>query len=89
LRRSKDSITRLVFGRLVSLELGWRLQDDTGELRSRDPGESRLVLVFAADLEEIKEIGRRGVNGYEIVIGPWDRIRKLYDLEIVRTLYCC
>jgi hypothetical protein len=45
------------------------------------------VLVFATDLEEIKEIGRRGVNGNEILVGPWDGIGKLYDLELVRTLH--
>jgi hypothetical protein len=47
------------------------------------------VLVFAADLEEIKEVGRRGVNGNEIFVRPWDRIWKLYDLEVFRTLHHC
>ena len=36
--------------------------DDAGELGARYPWKWRLVLVFAADLEEVKEVCCRGMN---------------------------
>lgn len=38
-------------------------EDDAGELATRDPWERWLVLVFAADLEEVEEVGCGCVNG--------------------------
>jgi hypothetical protein len=32
------------------------------ELRTADPWEGRLVLVFALDLQDVEEIGTGGVN---------------------------
>jgi len=38
-------------------------EDCAGEFGAGDPGEGWLVLVFAADLEEVEEVGCGGVDG--------------------------
>lgn len=42
------------------------LEDDARELRACDPGEGGLMLVFAADLEEVEEVGCGSVDGDEV-----------------------
>ena len=42
-------------------------EDSAAELGAGDPGERRLVLVFAADLEEVEEVGCGGVDRDEIL----------------------
>lgn len=48
---------------------GWRGvaggggQDNAGEFRAGNPGKRRLMLVLAADLEQVEEIGRGSVDG--------------------------
>jgi len=38
------------------------LEDDAGEFGARDPGEWRLVLILAPDLQEVEEVGCCGVD---------------------------
>ena len=45
---------------------GWGAEHDAGEFGTGDPGEGGLVLVFAADLEEVEEVGCGGVDGDEV-----------------------
>ena len=47
---------------------GGDCDDDAGELGTGDPGEGRLVLVFAADLEEVEEVGCGCVDGDEVFV---------------------
>jgi hypothetical protein len=47
---------------------GWDGEDGAGEFGAGDPGEGGLVLVFAADLEEVEEVGCGGVDGYEVLV---------------------
>jgi hypothetical protein len=54
----KDLVALLELWCLASGERGRRFKNNTGELRTGYPGECRLVLVFAADLEEVEEVGR-------------------------------
>jgi hypothetical protein len=54
---SKDLVALLEFWCLASREGGRRFEDDTREFRTSYPGECGLVLVFAADLKEIEEVG--------------------------------
>lgn len=50
--------------------------DDSGEFGAGDPREGRLVLVFPLDLEEVEEVGCRGVDGdlVEGGGGRWGRV---------------
>lgn len=55
---------------------GWGAEDDAGEFGAGDPGQRRLVLVFAPDLEQVEEVGCGGVDGDEVFVrrggGVWD-----------------
>jgi hypothetical protein len=51
------------------------------------PGLTGLVLVFALDLKNVKEIGCCGVNFNQIVIRPNLWIGKLGDVELAWFLY--
>ena len=42
--------------------------DDAGELVAGYPREGRLVLVFAADLEEVEEVCAAGVHGDGVLL---------------------
>lgn len=44
------------------------------------------MLVFALHLENVKEIGRGGMNFYQVFIGLWRGIRKGDDPEVVKFL---
>ena len=44
-------------------------EDHTGEFTAGDPGEGGLVLVFAADLEEVEEVGAAGADLDEVFGG--------------------
>ena len=43
--------------------VGGDREDDSREFGAGDPGERWLALVFALDLEEVKEVGCGGVDG--------------------------
>jgi len=53
---SEHLVTLLELWRLSTRQGGWRFQDNARELGACDPWESRLVLVFTADLEEVEEV---------------------------------
>jgi hypothetical protein len=44
------------------------------------------VLVFAADLEQVKEVGGRGVDGDEVFIGFGDGREEVEDFEVLGAL---
>jgi hypothetical protein len=48
--------------------------------------QTRLMLVFSLDLENVEEIGSRGMDLDEILIRGGLGIRELSDLELVRPL---
>ena len=54
-------------GELGVREGGRDGEDGAGELGAGDPGEGGLVLVFAADLEQVEEVGGGGVDGEEVL----------------------
>lgn len=45
--------------------------DYPAEFRAGDEGEGRLVLVFAAYLEEVEEVCAAGLDGYGVLVGFW------------------
>ena len=55
---------------------------DAGEFGAGDPGEGGLVLVAAADLEEVEEIGARGVDADGVLVGGGGRVGEGGDGEI-------
>lgn len=83
LRRAEDSISNFVFRRGG---VGWSGQDDACEFAAGDPGEWGLVLVFAADLEEVEEVGRGGVDRDQVLGGGGVRIGEAGDGELVGPL---
>lgn len=66
---AEDAVAEAEFG---GGEGGWEGGDDAGEFGTGDPGEGRLVLVFAPDLEEVEEVGCRSVDGDEVLVGAGD-----------------
>jgi len=60
LRCPEYFVSDLVFG---LRDAGGHGEDDARELGAGDPGKGRLMLVFAGDLQEVKEIGRGSVDG--------------------------
>lgn len=64
-------------------------EDGAGELGARDPGERRLVLVLAADLEEVEEVCGRGVDRDEVFAGFGGRRGEAGYAEIVGALGKC
>ena len=63
---AEDSGADAIFG--GSGRGGGNCEDDASELGAGDPGEGRLVLVFAADLEEVEEVGCGCVDGDEVFV---------------------
>lgn len=57
-----------------------------GELGATDPGQWRLVLIFALNLEDVEEVGAGGVNLNQVFVRCWGRSCDRSDLEIQRTL---
>jgi len=45
--------------------------DDAAEFRAADPGEGRLVLVFAADLQQVEEVCCCAVDADCVLVGCW------------------
>jgi hypothetical protein len=44
------------------------------------------VLVLAANLQQIEEVGRRGMNGDQVFVVFWCRVREGLDLEVIWSL---
>lgn len=84
LRGAEDLVADLVF--LVLGAIAGRGGDDAGELGAGDPGEGRLVLVFAADLEQVVEVGGGGVDGNGVLVGLRVGVREGGDLEVEGAL---
>ena len=61
LSSAEDAGTDAVFWRCAGI--CGDCENGTGEFGARYPGEGRLVLVFASDLEEVEEVGCGGVDG--------------------------
>lgn len=45
------------------------------------------MLIFALDLQNIKEIGCSSVNLYHVLVGTWLGICEVGDLELLRALF--
>lgn len=60
----------------------WDCGDGAGEFGTADPGEGRLVLVFALDLEDIEEVCAGGVDLDEVFVGGWGGGWDLGDCEV-------
>lgn len=52
---------------------GRRGEHNAGEFGAGDPGEGRLMLIFATDLEQVEEVGGAGANADEVLVwgGGW------------------
>lgn len=61
-------------------------QDHAREFGASDPRKRWLVLVLAADLQQVEEVGCRGVDGDQVLIVFWYRVRKRLDLEVFWSL---
>lgn len=57
---SEDAITDIEATLLV--RDCWNGEDGAGKLSASDPWEGRLVLILALDLEQVEEVGARGVD---------------------------
>jgi hypothetical protein len=60
LRSPEDFVSYFVFWFVGG---GGRREDYAREFGAGNPRQWRLMLVFPCDLEEVKEIGRRGMDG--------------------------
>jgi len=63
------------------------LNDCAGELGTSCPGEWRLVLVFALDLQDIEEVLGGGVVGDEVFVGFRGGVGEGGDFELVGGLF--
>lgn len=86
LARPEDAIPR--FERRVrrGRGRGRGREDDAGELAAGDPGEGRLGLVPAPDLEEVEEVGGGGADGDEVFVRGRGRVREGGDDEVAGAL---
>ena len=83
---SKDSVADLVEGCTATRQGRGCFENDTRELRASNPREGWLVLVLAADLQQVEEVGCRGVDGNQVLVVLGSGIWKRLDLEIVWSL---
>ena len=83
MRSTKNAVSELEFW---VLEVGRDGGDDARELGAGDPGKGWLVLVFAADLEEVEEVGGRGVDVYNVGWARCDWVWEGGDGEFVWSL---
>jgi hypothetical protein len=61
---------------------GWDRGDYAAELGAGDPGEGWLVLVFAADLEEVEEVCGCAVDADCILVCGWSWVGEVGYSEI-------
>jgi hypothetical protein len=75
---------------IASLELGVAccrgFENDTAEFGTGDPWQWGLMLVFAADLKEIEEVGCRRVDSNEVFAGFWNWVGEVDYLEVLGAL---
>jgi hypothetical protein len=86
LRGAEDAVADAELGRGAARELGRRGEHDAGELGPGHPGQRRLVLVLAADLQQVEEVGRRGADGNEIFRGRGGGVREADHFEVLWPL---
>jgi len=58
------------------------LADYAREFGAGDPGERRLMLILAADLEEVEEVCGGCVDGDEVLVWFWDGVGEGCYFEI-------
>ena len=61
-------------------------EDSSCELGAADPRQWRLVLVLALNLEEVEEVGARGVDFNQVMIRRGGGCREVCDREVKRAL---
>lgn len=66
--------------------VGGESEDGSCKLGTTDPGEGRLMLVFALDLEDVEEVGAGGVDLNEVFVWRWAGGGDFGDGEITRAL---
>nr|POE79862.1 hypothetical protein CFP56_07928 [Quercus suber] len=70
-------------------ELGAALARDRGhdarELRAGDPRQLGLVLVFAPDLQQIEEVGGRGMDVDAVLVRVGLGVRQVLDFQVLRA----
>lgn len=87
MRGAKHSIANLVLWRLAFCRLRGSLENSACELGAGYPGKGRLGLVFAADLEDVEEVGRSGVDGDEVLVWFGLGVGEVGDLELFWSLF--
>ena len=60
--------------------------DYAAELGAADPGEGRLVLVFAADLQQVEEVCCCAVDADCVLVGCWGWVGEVGYAEVLRAL---
>ena len=65
---------------------GWNGGDHAAEFGAGDPGEGRLVLVFAADLEEVEEVCCCAVDADCVLVWCWGWGGEVGYTEVLRAL---
>jgi hypothetical protein len=83
---SKDSVADLEEGCAATRQGRGCFKNNARELRASNPREGWLVLVLAADLQQVEEVGCRGVDGNQILIVLGSGIWKRLDLEVIWSL---
>lgn len=75
---AKDLIADLVQRRTATWQRRGSLRDYARELGTGDPWKRRLVLVFAANLQQVEEIGCGCVDDNQVLVvfgsGVWERL---------------
>jgi len=84
LRGAKDSVAEFEF--VVGGILAGYTRDDAREFRAADPRERRLVLVFAADLEQVVEVGGGCVDVDGVLVGLRIGLWEVRDFEVEGAL---
>lgn len=81
---AKNFVTGLILGRG---RRGCRCGDDgAGEFGAGDPRKGWLVLIFAADLEQVEEICRGRMNGDEVFVWFGGRCGESRYSEVIGAL---
>ena len=83
---SKDPVADLVEGCTATRQGRGCFENDTRELRASNPRAGWLVLVLAANLQQVEEIGCRGVDGNQVLVVLGSGIWKRLNLEVVWSL---
>lgn len=72
---------------LLPAAAGRRLDDHAAELGTPDPGQCRLPLVLAPDLQRVEEVRSACVHGDQVFVGGEGRVGDGGNNELLRTLW--